>query len=73
MARKAKNSQLKRHTHKGRKSSTGRGSGTSGVEAQGGRGVRMTGFRGDPREAAQAMTRISPTPHGPEPHWPGGS
>jgi hypothetical protein len=69
MARKAKNSQLKKHTHKGRKSSTP----SNGVEAQGGRGVRMTGFRGDPREAAAAMTRISPTPHGPEPHWPGGA
>lgn len=69
MARKAKNSQLKRHTHKGRKANANGGR----VQAQNGRGVRATGFRGDPREAASAMTRISATPHGPEPHWPGGA
>lgn len=68
MARKAKLSQLKKHTHQGRKSSTG----SNRIQAQGGRGVRATGLRGDPREAAQAMTRISPTPHGVEPKWPAG-
>lgn len=66
MAKKAKNSNLKRHTHKGRPASTNRGN----VQAQGGRGIRATGLRGDPRETAAAMTRISPTPHGPEPHLP---
>jgi hypothetical protein len=71
MARKAKNSQLKKHTHKGRKAKTA--SPTSSVLAQNGRGIRLTGFRGDSRETASAMTRMSPTPHGPEPHWPGGA
>jgi hypothetical protein len=30
-------------------------------------GVRGTGLRGDARLTAAAMTRISPTPQGPEP------
>lgn len=64
MARgKAKNSNLKRHTHKGRKSKTS----PSRIQAQGGRGIRATGLRGDPRLVATAMTRISSTPSGPEP------
>lgn len=70
MAKKAKNSQLTRHTHKGRTASTNN---NSRIQAQGGRGIRATGIRGDARETAAAMTRISPTPQGPERHWPGGA
>jgi hypothetical protein len=35
-------------------------------------GIRCTGIRGDARLTAAALSSISPTPHGPEPHWPAG-
>jgi hypothetical protein len=72
MARKAKNSQLKRHTHKGRRARTGSNAGGN-VVGNGGRGIRATKLRADPRLTSAALSQISPTPHGPEPHWPGGS
>lgn len=66
---KAKISNLKKGTHKGRRTKTGKPS-FSGINHPG--GISATGLKSTGREVAPVMTRISPTPHGPEPHWPAG-
>jgi hypothetical protein len=69
MAKKASLSQLTSATHKGRPTKTGVAAPPIAMAA----GVRGTQIRGaDPRLTAAALTRISPTPKGPETYWPYG-
>lgn len=66
MARKSRGpslSQLKSQTHKGRPTRTK----MNAHNNRAGKGLRATGLKADPRITAAAMTRITPTPSGPEP------
>lgn len=65
---KAKLNDLRSGTHRGRPAKRG-GSRYSPTEAA---GVRGSGLRSKGNVAASMLTRISSTPHGPEPHWPAG-
>lgn len=56
-------SQLKTGTHRGRPTRTG----GNGWNNKAGKGVSLVNLRADPRLTAAAMTRIPPTPSGPEP------
>lgn len=60
---KASLQQLTRNTHKGRKSRTK----MNAHSEKAGMGVRATNLRANPREISAVMTRITPTPSGPEP------
>jgi len=60
---KASLKQLTRATHKGRATRT-KMNGHSNRPAL---GLRATNIRANPREVSQVMTRITPTPSGPEP------
>jgi hypothetical protein len=61
---KAKISNLKSGTHRGRKTKTGK---TRMSMVNHPKGISLTNMKADPRESAQVMTRQSPTPNGPEP------
>lgn len=56
-------SQLTQGTHKGRPTTTKQ----NPWNGKAGLGVSYTGLKADPRLTAAAMTRITPTPSGPEP------
>lgn len=56
-------SQLTSNTHKGRPTRTK----MNPHSEKAGLGLRATGLKADPRLTAAAMTRITPTPSGPEP------
>lgn len=70
MAKKASLSQLTTNTHKGRPSRSSRPPISPMMNPSGVKGSQMKGA--DPRLTAAALTSISPTPSGPEPHWPAG-